>query len=135
MSLNCTPLSQFNERSASLCLRCSTDARFRRLFFTTFNQPVAKAEVLNKKHANANLTIKAPSQSRGLASPPESPHERPFYYFTFDDTLVYNSFYMDWGPLNLAMVYKACIFIHELLQVCATFSQKMYIANSNRMMS
>jgi hypothetical protein len=27
------------------------------------------------------------------------------------------SFFQDWGPLNLAMVYKACILFHELLQV------------------
>ena len=40
-----------------------------------------------------------------------------YYYFTIDDQLVYLSFFQDWGPLNLAMVYKACILIHELLQV------------------
>ena len=27
------------------------------------------------------------------------------------------SFFQDWGPLNVAMVYKACIFIHSLLIV------------------
>jgi hypothetical protein len=27
------------------------------------------------------------------------------------------SFFEDWGPLNIAMVYKACILIHELLEV------------------
>jgi cell division cycle 14 len=42
----------------------------------------------------------------------------PYYYFTIDDQLVYLSFFQDWGPLNLAMVYKACILFHELLQVC-----------------
>jgi cell division cycle 14 len=40
-----------------------------------------------------------------------------YYFFTIDDQLVYLSFFQDWGPLNLAMVYKACILIHELLQV------------------
>lgn len=32
-----------------------------------------------------------------------------------DDQLHYLSFYMDWGPLNLAMVYRSCIMIHSLL--------------------
>ena len=27
------------------------------------------------------------------------------------------SFFEDWGPLNIAMVYRACIYIHELLEV------------------
>ena len=40
-----------------------------------------------------------------------------YWYFTLDDQLPYLSFFQDWGPLNLAMVYKACILIHELLQV------------------
>ena len=43
-----------------------------------------------------------------------------YYYFTIDDQLVYLSFFQDWGPLNLAMVYKACILIHELLQVSSS---------------
>ena len=43
--------------------------------------------------------------------------EAKYYYFTIDDQLLYMSFFQDWGPLNLAMVYKACILIHELLQV------------------
>ena len=40
-----------------------------------------------------------------------------YWYFTLDDQLPYLSFFQDWGPLNLAMVYKACILMHELLQV------------------
>lgn len=40
-----------------------------------------------------------------------------YYYFTIDDQLLYLSFFQDWGPLNIAMVYKACILIHELLEV------------------
>ena len=46
-----------------------------------------------------------------------SPEDARYYWFTVDDQLVYLSFFQDWGPLNLAMVYKACILIHELLQV------------------
>lgn len=41
-----------------------------------------------------------------------------YYYFTIDDQLLYLSFFQDWGPLNLAMLYKACILIHELHEVC-----------------
>ena len=32
------------------------------------------------------------------------------------------SFFQDWGPLNVAMVYKACIFIHSLLIVSSSLS-------------
>lgn len=58
------------------------------------------------------------TQSDGLC-PPATPDENneTYYYFTVDHQLVYLSFFKDWGPLNLAMVYKACILIHELLEV------------------
>lgn len=52
----------------------------------------------------------------GTTSTPDD--DAKYYYFTIDDQLLYLSFFQDWGPLNLAMVYKACILIHELLQVC-----------------
>jgi cell division cycle 14 len=51
------------------------------------------------------------SKSAGLYSVPEQ-----FYYFTMDDQLQYLSFFQDWGPLNLAMVYRTCIMIHSLLE-------------------
>ena len=35
---------------------------------------------------------------------------------------MYMSFFQDWGPLNVAMVYKACIFIHSLLIVSGSLS-------------
>ena len=51
--------------------------------------------------------------------PPPTPDDgATYYYFTVDHQLIYLSFFKDWGPLNLAMVYKACILIHELLEVC-----------------
>lgn len=31
--------------------------------------------------------------------------------------MFYLSFFQDWGPLNMAMVYRACILMHELLEV------------------
>lgn len=49
-----------------------------------------------------------------------------YYYFTIDDQLLYTSFYQDWGPLNLAMVYKACLLIHGLLKVCGQSSSIIY---------
>lgn len=57
-------------------------------------------------------------RGNSIAGPSASPDDSAnYYYFTIDDQLVYLSFFQDWGPLNLAMVYKACILIHELLEV------------------
>lgn len=48
--------------------------------------------------------------------------EATYYWFIIDDHLLYLSFFQDWGPLNIAMVYKACILIHELLEVMLCFN-------------
>jgi hypothetical protein len=113
----CTALPVQREVGPQYHTVCPIDAQVPRLFFTTFSHPVPRAEVLNQKHVNSNLPIKPLNINRGLTPLESTLEKHPYYYFTFDDALVYNSFFMDWGPLNLAMVYKACIFIHELLQV------------------
>ena len=52
-----------------------------------------------------------------VGASPSIDDDHTYYFFTVDDQLLYLSFFQDWGPLNLAMVYKACILIHELLEV------------------
>ncbi|KAG6849639.1 hypothetical protein H0H93_006762, partial [Arthromyces matolae] len=85
------------------------------LYFTTFPHPVPHPDTLN-------LAGEGATQPRIRARPRGGPSASPddmasYYYFTIDDQLLYLSFFQDWGPLNLAMVYKACILIHELLEV------------------
>ncbi|KXN86287.1 Tyrosine-protein phosphatase CDC14 [Leucoagaricus sp. SymC.cos] len=86
-----------------------------RLYFTTFPHPAPKHEVLNKLAAEPGHQPRVRSCPRG--GPSASPDDNAaYYYFTIDDQLLYLSFFQDWGPLNIAMVYKACIYIHELLE-------------------
>jgi hypothetical protein len=84
-----------------------------RLYFTTFPHPPPKQETLNAPGFQTE-----PVNVRGIRTPPsESSEPIKHYYFTIDDQLMYMSFFQDWGPLNVAMVYKACIYIHSLLIV------------------
>jgi Dual specificity protein phosphatase, N-terminal half len=85
----------------------------RRLYFTTFPHPPPKQESLNDPGFQLEQI-----DVRGMRTPPsESSEPTKHYYFTIDDQLMYMSFFQDWGPLNVAMVYKACIYIHSLLIV------------------
>ncbi|KAF8579044.1 phosphatases II [Ramaria rubella] len=96
----CEPLCHFSDR----------------LYFTTFPHPAPSPDVLNRPDANRKappVRCRTRERERGLASPED---DAQYYYFTIDDSLVYLSFFEDWGPLNIAMVYKACILIHELLE-------------------
>lgn len=90
-----------------------------RLYFTSFPHPAPRPEVLNRSESDYRPGIRGQLQASTSATPDD---DAKYYYFTIDDQLIYLSFFQDWGPLNLAMVYKACILIHELLQVRAVFA-------------
>jgi hypothetical protein len=89
-----------------------------RLYFTTFPHPPPNPQVLNQLSTGPGNAPRVRARPRG--GPSASPDDHAtYYYFTIDDHLLYLSFFQDWGPLNIAMVYKACILIHELLEVRA----------------
>ncbi|TFK43279.1 phosphatases II [Crucibulum laeve] len=99
MAPKCEPLCHFGDR----------------LYFTTFPHPPPSPQVLNRLAAEPGNQPRVRARPRG--GPSASPDDNAnYYYFTIDDQLLYLSFFQDWGPLNLAMVYKACILIHELLE-------------------
>ena len=122
MVMMCEPLCHFGDRYAlDVISSCSTNSNNppNRLFFTTFpQQPPLPPDILNKLAAESDMKPRVRSRSNpwGLSATPDH-DDAPYYYFTIDDKLVYMSFFQDWGPLNIAMVYKACILIHELLEV------------------
>ncbi|KAF9222060.1 phosphatases II [Gyrodon lividus] len=99
MAPKCEPLCHFGDR----------------LYFTTFPHPPPSPHILNNQPVDPSSHPRVRARPRG--GPSASPDDdATYYYFTIDDQLLYLSFFQDWGPLNLAMVYKACILIHELLE-------------------
>ncbi|KZP15142.1 phosphatases II [Athelia psychrophila] len=99
MAPKCAPLCHFGDR----------------LYFTTFPHPAPSPQVLNQQSMEPGNAPRVRARPRG--GPSASPDDdATYYYFTIDEHLLYLSFFQDWGPLNIAMVYKACILIHELLE-------------------
>ncbi|KAM6495658.1 tyrosine protein phosphatase [Amanita muscaria] len=114
MAPKCEPLCQFSDR----------------LYFTTFPHPPPTPLALNR------LVAEPGNQPRVRAKPKAGPSVSPddnahYYYFTVDDQLSYMSFFQDWGPFNLAMVYKACILIHELLEDKELASHRLVLYSSD----
>ena len=42
------------------------------------------------------------------------------HFFCVDDEFVYESFYADFGPLNLAMLFRYCMKVNKKLKVRIT---------------
>ncbi|KAI1792957.1 phosphatases II [Ganoderma leucocontextum] len=114
MPLPCEPLCHFGGR----------------LYFASFPHPPPKPDTLNDLARDpANLPeIRGVPRASSSATPED---DAKYWYFTIDDQLLYLSFFQDWGPLNLAMVYKACILIHEILGDPAIMSHRIVLYSSN----
>lgn len=122
MAPQCDPLCQFGDRFVhhiQLLVRwLNSNIARNRLYFTTFPHPAPLPHVLNRPAQEKTDKPRVRSKLNSRGSPATPDEDALYYYFTIDHQLLYLSFFKDWGPLNLAMVYKACILIHELLEVC-----------------
>ncbi len=49
-----------------------------------------------------------------VAASAKSPRQPP-YYFTIDDTLLYNAFHHDFGPLHIGHLYRFALHFHDVL--------------------
>lgn len=49
------------------------------------------------------------------------------YYLNVEDNLVYDSFFNDFGPLNLAMIYRFIGIVQEQFKVSSTYKHKYFI--------
>ena len=49
------------------------------------------------------------------------------HYFCVDDEFVYENFYTDFGPLNLAMLYRYCLKVNKKLNKSSSLSRKKII--------
>ncbi|KAI0535488.1 tyrosine-protein phosphatase CDC14 [Xylaria digitata] len=88
-----------------------------RLYLASYSEPPTAHTVFPYPQAQ---TPKSPSKrSRGavdgpLAAPAKSLRLPP-YYFTVDETLLYNAFHHDFGPLHVGHLYRFALYFHDVL--------------------
>ncbi|CAE6411804.1 unnamed protein product [Rhizoctonia solani] len=110
----CEPLCRFSDRHVAPYILVLFSLCLCRLYWTSFPAPAPSPDQLNRPEQPAPALR---TKARTAGPTPVTPEENHlYYYFCIDDRLLYLSFFEDWGPLNLAQVYRACILIHELLQ-------------------
>ncbi|XP_014203666.1 dual specificity protein phosphatase CDC14B isoform X2 [Copidosoma floridanum] len=66
-----------------------------------------------------------------VTSPEKVKNTLNTHYFSIDNELVYENFYADFGPLNLAMVYRYCLKIFKKLKTVASKKKIVHYTTIN----
>lgn len=64
------------------------------------------------------LPTKPSSPTKKSSKQPSSPGKTKYVqpiYFSIDDSLLYNAFYADFGPLHIGHLYRFAVYLHDLL--------------------
>lgn len=73
---------------------------------TPFPYPSKHAKSSNKRSSRAQ---QGPQAVSGTSSP------SPPFYFSIDQSLLYNAFHADFGPLHIGHLYRFAVQFHEVL--------------------
>lgn len=74
---------------------------------TPFPYPPAATSVASSPSKRNSKTAQKPV--------PTGPKNYPPAYFSIDDTLLYNRFHADFGPLHIGHLYRFAVQLHEIL--------------------
>ncbi|EDN08484.1 tyrosine-protein phosphatase CDC14 [Histoplasma capsulatum] len=85
-----------------------------RLYLASYTQPPSEGAPFPYP-----VQPKSPSKRSSKAahggSAAAGPRSKPPVYFTVDDTLLYNAFHADFGPLHIGHLYRFAVHFHEIL--------------------
>lgn len=79
-----------------------------RLYLAAYTQPPTADTIF--PYADASVSTRAASPSKR----PAAARRRPFY-FSVDDSLLYNAFHHDFGPLHIGHLYRFALYFHDVL--------------------
>ncbi|KAA6406861.1 MAG: phosphatases II [Lasallia pustulata] len=89
-----------------------------RIYLASYTHPPDEATPFPYPRATSRSPQKRSSKSqRGPTPAPVStgPKVHPPVYFTIDDSLLYNAFHADFGPLHIGHLYRFAVTLHDYL--------------------
>ena len=88
-----------------------------RLYLASYiHPPTADAVFPYYKSASRNSPSKRSQKARNEpVAAPSKPEREPPCYFTVDDTLLYNAFHHDFGPMHIGHLYRFALYFHDVL--------------------
>ena len=87
-----------------------------RLYLASYTSP-PNAETVFPYPAQQSSRSPSKRSSRAANGPTAAAdkHQEPPYYFSVDDTLLYNAFHHDFGPLHIGHLYRFAVHFHDIL--------------------
>lgn len=64
---------------------------------------------------SARSPSKRSSKAVNAPTPVNPARDQPPHYFSIDDSLLYNAFHHDFGPLHIGHLYRFAVYFHDIL--------------------
>ena len=89
-----------------------------RLYLASYTHaPTAQTPFPYPPPTNSSSSSRSPSKRSSVRAPapaPTAPAQAPVY-FSIDDSLLYNAFHHDFGPLHIGHLYRFAVQLHDIL--------------------
>ncbi|XP_054007996.1 dual specificity protein phosphatase CDC14C-like [Hylaeus anthracinus] len=116
-------MSNLRSKNKYRCTMCETKTtRLLRSCRNIYDHRLCDVEAIATVYKHPDVTniceyIKDKFYFATLANDRKNPRSNStIHFFTIDDELIYNNFYSDFGPLNIACLYKYCSKVNKKLQ-------------------
>lgn len=89
-----------------------------RLYLGSYTHPPTSETIFpypKSRAARASPTKRSQKAADGASAASSSSARQIPYYFTIDDTLLYNAFHHDFGPLHIGHLYRFALEFHDVL--------------------
>jgi cell division cycle 14 len=88
-----------------------------RLYLASYSHPPTSETIFPYPQPQTRASPSKRSQRAvdGTSSAPAKTSRQAPYYFTVDDTLLYNAFHHDFGPLHIGHLYRFALQFHDVL--------------------
>jgi cell division cycle 14 len=86
-----------------------------RLYLASYTHPPTASTPFPYPSATRSPTKRSSKSQQAQAPISTGPKVHPPVYFSVDDTLLYNRFHADFGPLHIGHLYRFAVQLHEIL--------------------
>jgi cell division cycle 14 len=101
------------------------------LYLAAYTHPPNESTPFPYPSAAASPPKRTSKSQAGPVPVAQGPKNHPPAYFSIDDTLLYNRFHADFGPLHIGHLYRFAVQLHEILAEPANHDRGVVLWSKN----